>query len=71
MAEIYQIGSKRFVTVRPIRGSPCYLVRECYQEPESLTGWYETPSDTFIPAASAEAAVEGYIDLLTSRRTDQ
>ena len=70
MAKIYQISNKRFVTVRPIRGSPCYLVRECYQEAESPTGWYETPGDTFIPAASVEAAAEGYIDLLTGRRTD-
>ncbi len=70
MAEIYQISNKRFVTVRPIRGSPCYLVRECYQEAESPTGWYETPGDTFISAATEEAAAEGCIDLLTSQRTD-
>jgi len=68
--EIYQISNRRFVTVRPIRGSPCYLVRECYQEVESPAGWYETPSDLFIPAASGRAAAEEYIALLTSQRTD-
>ena len=70
MAEVYQISNKRFVTVRPIKGSPCYLVRECYQEPESPTGWYETHGDTFIPAASPQTAAQGYIDILTSQRTD-
>ena len=64
MAEVYQISNKQFVTVRPIKGSPCYLVRECYQEEESPTGWYEIPSDTFIPAASGQAAAQGYIDSL-------
>ena len=69
MAVMYQISNKRFITVRAIRGSPCYLVRECYQEAESPSGWYETPGDAFISAATEEAAAEGYIDLLTSQRT--
>ncbi len=70
MAEVYQISNKRFVTVRPIKGSPCYLVRECYQEPESPTDWYETHGDTFIPAASAPAATQGYVDLVTERERE-
>ena len=41
-------GSKRFITVRKIKGSPCFAVQECYQTEDSPTGYYNIGEIRYI-----------------------
>ena len=61
--EIYQVGEKSFVAVRPVRGSPSYLVEECYPTEESPTGWHTTGVPTYTERArSPEEAAQEWLD---------
>lgn len=58
-AGLYRISDRRYVAVRKITGSPCYMAEECYPCEDAPSGWYSSGRPEYIEAPSeSEAALD-------------
>ena len=58
---MYQTSKGNYFTVRNIKGSPCYLIRECIKTNDSPTGFYENYGDTFVRGVTPDEALHRFL----------
>jgi len=66
MSKVFQTSNTRYVAVDKIRGSPCFLVRECYPCEDAPRGWYTTGEPQYLQAATDQDAAQAFVDELTT-----
>ena len=65
-AGVFQISEDRYVAVRRIKDSPCYIIEECYQCEDAPSGWYSSGTPSYVEASSELNAATAFIDLVKS-----
>jgi hypothetical protein len=65
-AGVFQIADERYVAVRRIPGSPCFMAEECYECDDAPNGWYSSGRPEYVEAATELGAAQGFIELVKS-----
>ncbi len=63
-AGVFQISDKRYVAIRKITGSPCYMAEECYPCDDAPSGWYSSGKPEYIEASTELVAAGRFVDLI-------
>jgi hypothetical protein len=62
-AGVFQISEQRYACVRKIKGSPTFLVEECYPCDDAPSGWYSSGRPSYIEAPSELVAAGTFSDM--------
>ena len=63
-AGVFQISNERYVSVRRIKGSPTFLVEECYPCDDAPSGWYSSNTPSYVEAPNELGAAHEFIGLV-------
>lgn len=67
---IFQISDRRYVVVRKLKDSPCWMASECYPCEDAPTGWYSGTDHQYVPASSDQEAANAFSDLCREGRVE-
>ncbi|KKL15643.1 hypothetical protein LCGC14_2503580 [marine sediment metagenome] len=60
---LFQISDRRYVIVRKLKGSPCWMATECYPCADAPTGWYSGTDHQYVQASGELDAANAFSSL--------
>ena len=65
-AGVFQISDTRYVAVRRITGSRCFIAEECYPCEDAPHGWYSSNRPSYVEANTEQDAAQAFSELCSA-----